>query len=350
MRLYVNARFLTQPFSGVQRYGMEISREIKKMQPDTVFLTPRNIRHPELAAVLGATVTGSFTGHLWEQWSLPACLKRAGNPPLLAPGNTAPVRYGNTFLTIHDLAFIHYPEWNSPAFAAWYGWLIPRVARKAKHVFTVSQTVQAEIARSFDLPKHRISVVGNGIAPGLMAAKRNLPKEKIILAVGQFSPRKNHRLLLDAFLSSSLKDTYRLCLIGDAGGTLKQAVVPAQYENAVHFFPGLSEEALADCYNRAEIVVSLSAYEGFGIPVLEGLYFGCKVLCSDIPVYRELYGDNVYFCDYHHVEAVSRSLEKIAEDGLLHAAVPLSEKYTYAATANTILKTVSEMSMHEAYH
>ena len=85
MKIFVNARFLTQPVSGVQRYGIECSRQIKKLLPDTVFLTPKNILHHDIANELGARVIGLNTGHLWEQADLPLFLLRNGLPPPVQP-------------------------------------------------------------------------------------------------------------------------------------------------------------------------------------------------------------------------------------------------------------------------
>ena len=128
MKIFVNARFLTQPLSGVQRYGIECSRQIKKLHPEATFVAPGNILHTDIAKELNVKIVGKNTGHLWEQVDLPFYLARHKSPPLLSLANTAPLLYSNNFVTIHDLAFYHHPEWNSKAFSAWYNILIPRLA------------------------------------------------------------------------------------------------------------------------------------------------------------------------------------------------------------------------------
>ncbi len=104
MKLFINARFLTQPISGVQRYGIECSRQIKKLNPETIFVTPANIIHTSIAAELGAITIGKNTGHRWEQIDLPRYLKSVDSPPLINLANTGPLFYKNSYLTIHDLA------------------------------------------------------------------------------------------------------------------------------------------------------------------------------------------------------------------------------------------------------
>lgn len=69
--LYVNARFLTQNITGVQRFAINISLELKKQIKDIVFLSPKGIIHKDLAEKLGVEIIGSNTGHIWEQVDLP---------------------------------------------------------------------------------------------------------------------------------------------------------------------------------------------------------------------------------------------------------------------------------------
>src|SRR5690606_13388689 len=232
---------------------------------------------------LGVKIIGRRRGHLWEQHDLPRFLRAAGSPPLLSLANTAPLRYANSYLTIHDLAFIHHPEWNTRLFAAWYRYLVPRIARRAQHVFTVSGTVKGELVQCLGLRPDKISVTPNGIAASLAAAERGSARKKQILAVGTFSPRKNHDRLIRAFLGSGLVGTYARVSAGSPEAVFRQCSLAAD-KPAIRIIERPDDAALAGLYRDSEILVSLSAYEGFGLPVLERLYFGCKVLCSNIPV------------------------------------------------------------------
>src|SRR3990172_5668577 len=73
--IFVNSRFLTQKISGVQRYAIEISKQLKKLSPESRFISPKNIIHRELADLLEAIEYGTLKGHLWEQIELPRYLK-----------------------------------------------------------------------------------------------------------------------------------------------------------------------------------------------------------------------------------------------------------------------------------
>jgi glycosyltransferase involved in cell wall biosynthesis len=346
MKIYVNARFLSQPISGVQRYGIECCLKIKKKHKECVFLAPPFIHNKQAADELGVTVIGKGKGHLWEQRDLPRFLRKQNNPPLFNPCNTAPLFYNYNYITLHDLAFYHHPEWNSKKFATWYNILIPRLVQKSKHIFTVSNTIRAEIETIYRLPASKISITYNGIAEAMLHSDRSIaPKEKIILSVGSFNTRKNHHSLITAFCNSDIKNEYSLVITGDKSKVFSETGIDEQTlkQNNIIVLSNLSEAALADMYRRAAIVASLSFYEGFGIPLLEGLYYGCKILCSDIPVYRELYGGVATFCSLHQPEAITDALAECVK-----TAAPLPEvvdemcsRYSYDAAANEILRVTT---------
>ena len=347
MKIFVNARFLTQPLSGVQRYGIECSIQIKKLHPDVTFLAPKNILHTDIAKELEVKVIGGNTGHLWEQVDLPFYLAGRKHPPLLNLANTAPLLYSNNYLTIHDLAFYHHPEWNSKAFSTWYNILIPRLAYQCRHIFTVSQTIKKEIIECYNINPSKISLTYNGISRNMLAAGglQNLKKEKIILSVGSFNRRKNHQNLVSAFLDNDLKNEYQLILVGDKNKAFSESGLDTKNlaGNYINILEGLSEDELADIYRRAGIVASLSLYEGFGIPLLEGLYNGCRIICSDIPVYRELYDKYACFCDPLDIQTIGKALKMMTTSdmgGNVSDTCPLFEKYNYARSARTIIDKI----------
>lgn len=353
MIIYVNARFLTQPVTGVQRYAIECSRKIKKLYPNTLFLTPHNIWNKNVAIELDAIIVGSHTGHVWEQIDLPIYMKKqTATPPLLNPCNTAPLLYPNNFVTLHDLAFFSHPEWNSRLFSIWYNFLIPRLVRKCAHLFTVSNSVRAEIRDTYKLPKSAISVTYNGIAAKMQAENRvgQLPKQKMILAVGSFNLRKNHQSLITAFIHSNIKDTHSLVLVGDENKVFRDTGIDPQSlkDNNIIVHSHLSDEDLISLYCQAEILVSLSVYEGFGIPLLEGLFFGCKLVCSDIPVYRELYSSVATYTNPVSEGAIVNALitSISAATPSAQSVKELCAAYNYQTSASTILQKMLQLTEH----
>ncbi len=349
MKLFINARFLTQPISGVQRYAIECSRQIKKNHPESVFLSPHDIINNDVADELGAIVVGKNTGHKWEQWDLPKYMWGKKSGPLINLANTAPILYGNNYIVIHDLAFFHHPEWNSKAFSMWYNILIPRIALNSRHLFTVSNTIKNELVTHYKLPATKISVTYNGLSGIFLKDERPLAtkKERLILSVGTFNMRKNQDRLIKGFLESTLSSEYTLILIGDKNRVFADVGLNEQNlkSNSIKVYSNVSDAELMDFYKRSEIIVSLSEYEGFGIPILEGMKFGCKVLCSNIPVYRELYGNIAIFCDQKDIKDIAAKLTELADRSRMFEQKQVEqmlEQYNYKMAAEKIVNAVAK--------
>jgi len=345
MKIFVNARFLTQPVTGVQRYAIECSRKIKKIWPETRFLAPKNVWNKDVFIELGAEVVGRNTGHVWEQLDLKRFLTANGNLPLLNPCNTAPLLYKENFTTIHDLAFYHHPEWNSKKFSTWYNFLIPRIARRSKHLFTVSETIASEITECYKIPAKRISVTFNGISDVMRNPHPpEVQKQPLILSVGTFNARKNQEALIRGFGESNAAKTHRLILVGDKNRIFSESGFDAGSlaGKNVEVLSGISETELSQLYQQAEIVASTSFYEGFGIPLVEGLANGCKLVCSDIPVYRELYGTVSRFCNPNDIRNIAAALDTTVADPVPNedAVRPLIAKYSYEHAANVIMQAI----------
>ena len=158
--IVVNARFLTQQVTGVQRFSIELSIRLKRIFGSEIsFVAPQNIIQEDIAEELSVIKVGTHIGHFWEQWDLPNYLNRVGKPLLINWGNTGPVMYNNKVTTLHDITFIRYPRTFSFKFRLLYKLLIPQVIMTSKHLFTVSEFSKKEIAGYYNLPLNKISVI-----------------------------------------------------------------------------------------------------------------------------------------------------------------------------------------------
>jgi glycosyltransferase involved in cell wall biosynthesis len=126
--------------------------------------------------------------------------------------------------------------------------------------------------------------------------------EPFLLSVSQHRKNKNipllirvfYRLLHDGLIHKGMK----LAIIGIVGpetARICQLVSELRLGEQVYFLQGLSEPALQWCYTHCEALVAPSETEGFGLPVAEALLAGCRVICSDIPSFREIDEDHCRF-------------------------------------------------------
>lgn len=340
--LYINARFVTQALTGVQRYAFECCLQMKKLNPDIVFLCPKRSKQQAWSSELEVTTIGSFTGHLWEQIDLYFYFSNKKNYFLFNPCNTAPLLLKNNYATVHDVSFALFKENNSFVFAAWYNFLMPRILAKAKHVFTVSETVKKQLIELYQTEENIISLTYNGLAAKFLNnTKQLLPKEKIILSVGSFSKRKNTEKLVEAFLDSPLLQEYTLVILGGYYNAFSKTKLTKS--DRILLIEKPSDEELVSYYQRAQIFVSLSMYEGFGLPVLEALHFKCRVLCADIATYHELFEDYVYFCNHFNKMDIMHMLHNIAQVNTIEERQidALIKKYSFGKSAAHILSVIN---------
>lgn len=350
--LIVNARFLSQPLTGVQRYAQELSRYLKKLSPAIHWVSPPQISRPEVARELQAATIGKFTGHLWEQTSLPIYLRRNGRPLLLNLANTAPLYYVPQVVTIHDLAALKYPPWFSRSFSAYYRFLIPRIARNARHIFTVSQFSRSEIVTSLRVPEEKVSVVHNAVSETFSFADAPVsgsPYGNFILAVSSLEPRKNLSRVLQAF--QLLEDReLRLVIIGARFPIYarERHTIPEAVAERVLWLGTVDDATLAHLYHTAQLLVYPSLYEGFGLPPLEAMACGCPAVVSQAASLPEVCGDAAYYVDPFQPEDIARGIMEVLADSRLKQT--LREKgrervrlFSWRRSAEKVLKMIAQL-------
>lgn len=298
--IVINARFLTQPISGVQRFAIEISKEIKKSGLPVVFVAPKNIIHHDLANELEVNLIGFFEGHLWEQISLQNYVL-TNKALLISLCNTGPLFVKNQIITIHDLCFKVHPEWFSRTFSLFYNFLIPRISYNSLHIITVSESSKSEIVTLLKIREEKISVIYNAVAPifcnvpSKNSYDSNLFKNKYVLTVSSHHPRKNFKRLIEAFNLIEDEDLY-LYIIGNVNKHFENNPINEKSNKRINLLENISDKDLVNFYKNAELFVYPSLYEGFGIPIIEALSQKIPVCVSNIDVFKEVCGeDAVYF-------------------------------------------------------
>ena len=337
--IYINARFLTQNITGVQRFAIEISKQLHNLDNSNIqFIAPHNIIHNDLAKELGVKIIGSKTGHLWEQIDLPKYLKSIDSPLLLNLANTAPLFYKNKIVTIHDLAFLHHPEWFSKKFTFVYNFIIPKIAKDSKHIFTVSNYVKEDISKSYHIPLNNIRTIYNSYAN--VFSNHDLEKEDYVLSVGSIDPRKNLKSLIDIFQDKTIK----LVIVGQQNKVFS-ALKLEDLPNNIVFTGYVDDDELVELYNKAKLFVYPSFFEGFGIPPLEAQACGCPVICSDKTSLPEVGKDSVIYCNPYDKNDITEKIDLVLSDDKLQKELITKgfqniKRFSWEKSAQEIIKVI----------
>ena len=122
-----------------------------------------------------------------------------------------------------------------------------------------------------------------------------IEKFSYFIMVGSLEPRKNHSIVIDAFENLWLNNIEaNLVIVGNYGwkseALIKRIENHEQFNIKLFLIRDASDRDLASLYSNAVALISASLAEGFGLPIIEAQHYGIPIICSDIPVFREVVG------------------------------------------------------------
>ena len=310
--IFINGRFLTQEMTGIQRFSFELCKALINHGADIVILAPKKIR-TEYKLNCRIIRFGFFSDILWEQIDLPVFLMKNKNPLLLNLGSPGPVFYPNRIVTVHDLSFYVYPSWFKKSYWLYYRLATPVFTRLTKKVITVSEFSKNEIIRLIGIPGNKITVIHNAVSEAIQRQPSHVTmnKGKYILSVASLDPRKNLIRLVEAYKLAGIEKDIRLVLAGRTDPIFNINLPEEVLAHSVGYVP---DDELSSLYQKATLFVYLSLYEGFGIPPLEAMSLGCPVILSDIPVFREIFGDAAHYVDSLDPSSICKEILQVLSD------------------------------------
>lgn len=322
-KIVVNARFLTQPLTGTQRYAYNVitrMRDVRLVSPAAPQPHYSNVPYDRLTVA-----PHLLRSHLWEQFVLPA---HVGSDDLLwSPGGMGSLFVRRLVITVTDLAVFENPECYGGAFGRWYRALYPVVANRARRVLTISEFSKEVIQRVLGVPADRIVVTHLGVddafRPRSIAEIERLRQrlglsEHYLLSVGALSPRKNLHRLLQAWrrVSQSYPDT-SLVIVGEPNLLFSADSSLGELPPRTTHLTGIDDETLATLYSGAAAFVFPSIYEGFGLPVLEAMAAGTPVVTSNVTSLPEIAGDAAVLMNPYDVGAIADAIDAVLSDEVL---------------------------------
>jgi glycosyltransferase involved in cell wall biosynthesis len=224
----------------------------------------------------------------------------------------------NAAVFLHDVLFQSNPEWFTGVERAYFS-AMPLLARRARSVITSSRAECSRIRR-FNPRLPRVVSSGLSVASSFDAVEATDPglqlsHGKYLLCVGRLNVRKNLAVTLRAALRSGvLSEDFPLVVVGEPSGRITQLddeLRAAAAAGALRIVGTVSDAHLKWLYNHCALFVCLSLDEGFGLPPVEAASVGCRVLASDIPVFRETVGPHAAFVDATDVDAIADAIRDI---------------------------------------
>ncbi len=347
MRVALNLEQLLQhPPGGIGRYTAELARLLPDPEggDEPIELVPFVARHPRVAIARAVSAFGLGTLEpirlplprpvLYDAWNvlgapglgrMRAALRELD--VVHAPSVAVPPRSRAALVvTVHDAATERFPHTFPRRGRVFHRRGMRAAARRADVVIAVSQAAAEEIAEHSPVPMDRIRVVHHGV-PQTMAgdgfvevtrSSAGLAGDPYVLWVGTLEPRKNLPVLLEAFRAAvDAGLPHRLAIVGpdgwlDTGAAVREPV--AALGDRVRFLGSVRADRLTALYRGADLLAFPSLHEGFGLPVLEAMAQATAVVCSDIPVLREVGGDAARHVPATDADAWGEALVEVLRD------------------------------------
>lgn len=322
-RILINGNFLCRALTGIERFAFETVKAMDDMLGEEAdgrgrdisiaIFAPCNalnaagdaaLQYKNIKVITSSKPLRSFP--FWDMVTFPRECKKLGCQAL-SFSNTAPLGKRCGFAFIHDVYHADcrgdFVTAHEKAIALYTDFHFKNIARNAKKIFTVSHFSASRIAKHYHVDPSRIAVVTNGfehfsrITPddGVFARFPKLKKGGFYFILGSLQKRKNLRYVL---LSAR---KYTSAVYAIAGG--KVTGYEAGELTALQNMPNviltgrLTDGEVKAMMLACKAFLFPSLYEGFGIPPLEALSVGAKVIVSDIPVFHEIFGDAVRYID-----------------------------------------------------
>ena len=266
---------------------------------------------------------------------------------------------GQVMTVIHDMTYLRCPETMAAKNLRRIQKGIQYSIERNSRILTISAFSKGEIAELLGVPTEKISVIppAPSLHPdiayfGVGCQKWGIHKP-YLLYVGTIEPRKNLARLLRAF--ALLKEKYhiphQLVLAGGRGWRdeeILQTVKEISCKEDVIFTGYVSAVEKNTLYQNAAAFLFPSLYEGFGIPPLEAMSFGCPVICANAASLLEVVGDAAELVDPLEVEGIASGIWRVLSDeiyvrNLVEKGRLQAKKYTWDASANRLMEICREI-------
>jgi glycosyltransferase involved in cell wall biosynthesis len=325
---------------GMEIVALEIIRELQQTDHTNqyVLFAKKDVDENCIVATENFSISqnSGYPYPLWEQMHLPKVIKKIKPDILHCSANTAPL-FVNTplIITIHDVIYMESVNFSGSSYQnfgnLYRRFIVPRVAKKAAIILTVSEYEKEIIAKRLNIPREKIRVVYNGVNElfkpikdlallNEFQQKYNLP-EKFLLHFGNTAPKKNTIGVLHAYkiynenesVTNPLPLVLTDCTTEYITGLLKQIDAPEllKYIQILDYVPFSNIPCL---YNLATVFLYPSHRESFGMPLIEAMACGVPVITSTTSALPEIAGEAACLVNSAKPEEICAQIIKLLND------------------------------------
>jgi glycosyltransferase involved in cell wall biosynthesis len=306
---------------------------------------------------------------LWAQLRLPLELRQHPQDVYFFPTAVLPIVHqpANSVLTIHDVAFLFFPECFSFALRSWLALACKIGMARARKIITVSEATRQDVLAHYGVNPDKVVTIHHGVherftqlrassMPSIEQTKRKYGiQHPYILCIGTLQRRKNIPRLLQAFylLKQRYQIPHQLVLVGQQYKDLPEHEIFATIQRLilnrdVVWTGYVDEQDMPFLLNGAELFVLPSLYEGFGMPLVEAMACGVPVACSNTSSLPEVVGEAGALFEPDDVEHMAMTLHQVLtqkrlSDSLRVQGLRRAREFSWEACARKTLGVLEEV-------
>ncbi len=357
MRIAINTRLLKpQQLEGIGHFTLETLTRVIEQHPEHEFhllfdhyqreLIPegKNVFHHTLFP----PARRPFLFDWWFNFSVPFVLKRIKADVFVSPDGHGSIHCPCPQLTvIHDLNFVHHPEFLPKKYADYWNKTTPQVIEASQRIATVSEFSKLDIAATYNISPNKIDVLCNGVNP--IHLNNDLKRQPYFVFIGALHQRKNLHNTLKAFeLFHAQHPQFELKIVGQS---LFHDHHMGEKQAGVQWMGRVDHLSLFPLLQQSSGLIMVSHFEGFGIPILEALQCNVPVLAGNNTSMPEIGGSCCLYADSSNVKEIVDKMKDLStvdtqENAWQAERKSILEKYTWEKAANllwgSILKTVAD--------
>ena len=368
--------------TGIGRVLIAVIEELAQQYPDDKYVIFRNQDFREYDSLdrfnnvnlvdVPYTKESTLKNIWWHQWLFQKLLRKYKCDLAYIPNFTLLLwKVVPTVVTIHDLIEYNVPDKFSKA-RMFYRKVIcdPLMAKRSDHILTVSQSSYRDIVKYLNVKHEKLTLTLNAtdktffkkyeqrdVIPAI--AKYNLVYKGYLLFVGTIDyPGKNIKTVIEAFFNLRQKGVLqgkKLVIIGKDGfnsRVIYDYVNASPFKEDVIFTGYLEDEYLPKYYAGAAVMLYLSFFEGFGLPVLEAMSCATPVICSNTSCFPEIVEELDVMVEPTDVKATEVKIQKILGDqkyyeDLTNESYRKSQKYSWSESAKIYHDTFEKLLLNK---
>lgn len=336
MKILIDARMCGLEHGGIGRYVENLINHLLEIDSGNSYIMLTRAQNAKLKSQNhNLKVETIFTDiqhySFQEQVELPRILNRLDFDIAHFPHFNVPLSFNRPYVvTIHDLIKHTSTGMKTTTrnpilyWAKYLGYkkVFSHAVKASRKIIVPSHVVKADLLINYDIPDDKVVVIYEGVdsvfseAPSIkymvLSSKYKIRKPYIIYT-GSVYPHKNVERLIQATCKLELN----LVIVGSRNVFLDRVVEYVKRhhaENQVNFLGFVPDEDLVVLYKNAKAFVFPSLSEGFGLPGIEAMTAGCPVVCSDIPVFHEIYENAAVYFNPENVDNIARKIGEVIND------------------------------------